>query len=509
MKEKPSTVWIRPSTKKQLEKIGEKGESYEDIILKLLKKDNPLLNFDLKGRKLYRQGVEARPFFAYNPYFTALAHFGKKSSIAWFYGKKNYSYWDEDIVTKEAKTFIKEHLQSGNHLHKTIDKWQALIETQKKTETKIKDLKEKTNEEILNLLMELSNFLNESWKIGLIIELFDPNSEEIIEEILNEHDKSNLGLKEFKILCSLEKLTYIQKETYELYSIAKSKKYNRLNEHAKKYFWISNSWADAKILTPDYFKAKITRLEQENVTFKKELEKSQSHINELKKQKDTILKNKKLTKEIKRAIEFFQLMTDWREKRKKWALISGHYMNELVKEISKRTNVPRELLMFSQHHELTIPLNQKYINLLKDRSNFCLLFYEGDEKRLITGEKAKQFIEEIKSEQQSSGKRIYGNVANPGKIEGIAKIIFTTDDLYKMQEGDILVSPCTRPEYVSAMKKASAILTDEGGITSHAAIVSRELSVPCIVGLRQATDLIKDGDKLEVNANHGIVIVKK
>ena len=118
-------------------------------------------------------------------------------------------------------------------------------------------------------------------------------------------------------------------------------------------------------------------------------------------------------------------------------------------------------------------------------------------------------MEEIKSEQQGGGERIYGNVANPGTVEGVARIIFTTDDLGKMQEGDILVSPCTRPEYVSAMKKASAILTDEGGITSHAAIVSRELRVPCIVGLRQATDIIKDGNKLEVNANHGIVMVKK
>jgi len=88
MKEKPSTVWIRPSTKKQLEKIGEKGESYEDIILKLLKKDNPLLNFDLKGRKLYRQGVEARPFFAYNPYFTALAHLVKKVPLHGFMARK-------------------------------------------------------------------------------------------------------------------------------------------------------------------------------------------------------------------------------------------------------------------------------------------------------------------------------------------------------------------------------------------------------------------------------------
>ena len=360
------------------------------------------------------------------------------------------------------------------------------------------------------MLKELSKLIDGGWEIGLTIELFDPDSEGIIEEILNKYDKSNLSLNDFKILCLLEETTYIQKEIYSLYSIAKDKTYDKLVDHTKRFFWIGNSWADAKILTSDFFKAKINRLEQEQVNFKKELEKAENNTKVITEQKRLILqKHPKLTSEVQSAINFFQLMTTWREKRKKWALISAHYLNELVKEISRRTNVPRELLLFSQHHELTIPLDQKYVNTLKARTEFCLMFYDGENRRLITGDKAKQFVEKVKSEQQSSGERLYGNVANPGKIEGIAKIIFTTEDLYKMQEGDILVSPCTRPEYVSAMKKAAAILTDEGGITSHAAIVSRELGVPCIVGLRQATDLIKDGDKLEVNANHGIVTLKR
>ena len=63
----------------------------------------------------------------------------------------------------------------------------------------------------------------------------------------------------------------------------------------------------------------------------------------------------------------------------------------------------------------------------------------------------------------------------------------------------------TRPEFVPLLKQASAIITDEGGITSHAAIVSRELKIPCIIGTKVATKVLKDGDKVEVNANHGVV----
>jgi len=75
----------------------------------------------------------------------------------------------------------------------------------------------------------------------------------------------------------------------------------------------------------------------------------------------------------------------------------------------------------------------------------------------------------------------------------------------KMNEGDILVTSMTRPEYVPLMWKSSAIVTDEGGITCHAAIVSREMGKPCIIGTNIATKVFKDGDLVEVDADKGIV----
>ena len=78
-----------------------------------------------------------------------------------------------------------------------------------------------------------------------------------------------------------------------------------------------------------------------------------------------------------------------------------------------------------------------------------------------------------------------------------------------MKDNEILVSPMTVPDYLPAMKKAKAIITDEGGITCHAAIVSRELGIPCIVGTKIATQVLKDGDRVEVDANKGIVKILK
>ncbi len=84
--------------------------------------------------------------------------------------------------------------------------------------------------------------------------------------------------------------------------------------------------------------------------------------------------------------------------------------------------------------------------------------------------------------------------AYPGKVTGTAKIVLLEKDVSKVQAGDILVSSATNPDLIAAMKRAAAFVTDTGGITCHAAIVSRELKKPCIIGTQHATKVIKDGD---------------
>ena len=100
---------------------------------------------------------------------------------------------------------------------------------------------------------------------------------------------------------------------------------------------------------------------------------------------------------------------------------------------------------------------------------------------------------------------VKGAPASPGVGRG--KVVIITDpsqnDLLK--QGDVLVTEMTTPDFVPAMKRAAAILTDKGGRTCHAAIVSRELGVACIVGAKMATQVFKDGDMVEVDAINGIV----
>lgn len=109
-------------------------------------------------------------------------------------------------------------------------------------------------------------------------------------------------------------------------------------------------------------------------------------------------------------------------------------------------------------------------------------------------------------EQPTSGEDILGQVAcQGGVIQGRVKIILNSDEVKEFPSDAILVTAMTSPEYLPAMKGAMAIVTDEGGVTCHAAITSRELGVPCVIGTKIATKVFKDGDMVEVDATKGIV----
>ena len=109
--------------------------------------------------------------------------------------------------------------------------------------------------------------------------------------------------------------------------------------------------------------------------------------------------------------------------------------------------------------------------------------------------KSKKIIKELKGTPACVGP----------KIKGICRVLLSTKELNKVRNGDILVAGSTAPDYLPAMKRAVAILTEKGGLTSHAAIVSRELGIPCVVGILNLLNIIKDGQEVEIDTNKGIV----
>src|SRR3989339_171590 len=104
---------------------------------------------------------------------------------------------------------------------------------------------------------------------------------------------------------------------------------------------------------------------------------------------------------------------------------------------------------------------------------------------------------------------IKGNAASLGCAKGLVRKVMALKHMNDFKKGEILVSPMTMPDFVPVMKKSAAIITDEGGITCHAAIIAREFKKPCIVGTKNASEVLQNGDLVEVNADKGIVTILK
>jgi phosphohistidine swiveling domain-containing protein len=120
-------------------------------------------------------------------------------------------------------------------------------------------------------------------------------------------------------------------------------------------------------------------------------------------------------------------------------------------------------------------------------------------------EHVQKFFGKIYNTSEEISETLHGFSANTWKITGTVKIVLSTKDFYKVHRGDILVTTMTSVDFVPIMEKAGAFVTNEWGITSHAAIVAREMDKPCIIGTKHATRMLKDGDLVEVDADNGVV----
>ena len=224
---------------------------------------------------------------------------------------------------------------------------------------------------------------------------------------------------------------------------------------------------------------------------------------------DQILKRHQIKEN---PLYFFNKLTYWREHRKKVNLMGFHVLEKILLVIEKETGISLEYLKYLTFEEVDIALSGlisiETLKKRKEKGMFIDILKEG--YKIIEGREAKSLIEEIEQKMQGKGEDqqiIYGKTASQGYAKGKARVVLDKKDFHKLKDGDILVTGMTRPEFVPIMKKAAGIVTNEGGVTCHAAIVSRELGKPCVIGTKFATDVIKDGKTIEVRANHGTVRV--
>jgi len=268
------------------------------------------------------------------------------------------------------------------------------------------------------------------------------------------------------------------------------------DELHKKWSWIPFDYIGPEEWGKEYFLKKmdvdferLKKLKEDNITLRENQKKAFREYDPI----------------ILRLIKDFHILSYIQDERKGATTLTHVYLQKyLYNEISKRTCIKIEHLRIMIPDEIRDALlfNKKFdSDLLKKRMYESLILFYNNKFSVHQGDYIyKRFVELLPTK-----KEIKGTVVCKGKVKGVVKVCLTSNDISKVKKGDILVAPMTTPDYILAIGRAAGFITDEGGMTCHAAIVAREMNKPCIIGTGFATDLLKDGDLIELDAEEGIV----
>ncbi|MFH1246981.1 MAG: PEP-utilizing enzyme [Candidatus Micrarchaeota archaeon] len=182
-------------------------------------------------------------------------------------------------------------------------------------------------------------------------------------------------------------------------------------------------------------------------------------------------------------------------------------LQPFYKEVCKRLRISIPQLRYFTETELKSAILQGKADetMLNNRIANGIGFY-SDAKTftLLTSEEFKEFFSMLGQQKSATSQML---CACPGKANGKIRIVKNEEDIKNFQQGEVLVAMWTCIDYLPAMKKASAFITEGGGITSHASVIAREFNIPCIIGYKNAATIFKNGDEVEINAEK--LIVKK
>ncbi len=177
---------------------------------------------------------------------------------------------------------------------------------------------------------------------------------------------------------------------------------------------------------------------------------------------------------------------------------------KIATKIEQHYNFPQDIEYAIEKNNLYIVQSRPITTLKKEAEKMSAP--EVVRETVRETPKTESSKEEQKTTKISEAKILArGLGSSPGIGTGKVRILVSSKEIKKMDRGDILVTEMTTPDFVPAMKKAAAIVTNTGGMTSHAAIVSRELGIPCIVGTQNATEVLHEGIDVTVDGTHGVV----
>ncbi|MDZ4244060.1 MAG: PEP-utilizing enzyme, partial [Candidatus Doudnabacteria bacterium] len=282
-----------------------------------------------------------------------------------------------------------------------------------------------------------------------------------------------------------------------------------LAKHAEKWGHLGYIYAgNVEPFGQKHYLGELFELAETGSNSKKILNNEKRRIKIVKKKQSQLYKKLKISPLYRRLFENAKDFALSKLIRRHAQLLNAYLLHHsLLPEIAKRLGISRYQLQFMLKEEVRDALLKEKLDkkILPARLKHCVFYTEEGFEKVYLGSVEQKLRHMVAQKIDKNIKELTGQTAQPGFAKGVVKIIFRAKDMAKFNKRDILVSVATDPDVVPIMKKAAAIVTEQGGITSHAAIVSRELGIPCIIGTKIATRVFKDGDLVEVDASKGVV----
>lgn len=442
-------------------------------------------------------------------------------------------YFDIDEIKSLTSKIAEETKEKGvrypkEHAERCYSQCEAFLKTSQNI-GKIRDLRSLTNHKLVTLF---SDYTEQAEKMASYLTtviacqnalrpIFDERLRKLAErsgeiELINEYkanlsvpSRENLFVENMKELISIGSEIQTSEEVLQLFNLPEEEiveklpkiapsVWNKIKLYIDKFGWMKPQYYKGEVYTVNDVIQRLRNILSEDCS-KKKSEMADEKRERARKFTETLNK-------LDAKPDFFDLVETIRDYlhlrtcRLEVFFIANEYVRNLLREIANRLGVTYDDIIFLTHGEIIELLKRNEsadTSLIQERKGGFAMIMVERRLNIYSGDPYKRLLEKEVKEKPT---KIEGIVASRGKTKGLAKIVLVNEDIYKVNKGDIIIATMTTPNFIPAIEKCSAIVTNEGGMLCHAAIVSREFGIPCIIGTKKATKILNDGDLIGVDA---------
>lgn len=353
------------------------------------------------------------------------------------------------------------------------------------------------------------------WASTLVFEIANYGGPDFLRKALTPFVSEGQLESALEILLAPEKLSFHQQSELELFELGlkyagdKKTLRKKLDHYAKQWYWVNNNYYESTPLGAGYFYKKILNLSKDQL--KNKISLITKYTKGVKLKKQALKKRYRLPLNLMKQAEILCLSIWWQDHRKGFIWWSHGTTDILSLYLGAKNGIIfNDVMHYTAEEWVKLSAGKKMANrVLQERKKIATVVVGRGSYKVLTGAPAKKYAEKFVLFNSSSNKTttLQGIVVSKTtkKVKAKVTVLLSSRDGKTMKKGNILVAPMTSPEYVPLMRLASAVITDVGGLMSHAAVVSRELGIPCIVNTKFATKILKTGDVVEVDVSKGTV----